>query len=93
LCSHFDLLTDGRWLQQAGNTPKKWVGAILLDLGMRMTMPVYHKLTYQQATSSSDMIRLYRLHMGNNNNTFFRWVTITFWQRRTIPLGKSQSRP
>jgi hypothetical protein len=28
LCSHFDLLTDLRWLQLAGNTPKKWVGAI-----------------------------------------------------------------
>jgi hypothetical protein len=28
LCSHFDLLTDGRWLQQAGNTPKRWVGVI-----------------------------------------------------------------
>ena len=25
MCSHFDLLTDGRWLQQAGKTPKRWV--------------------------------------------------------------------
>jgi hypothetical protein len=32
LCSHFDLLTDGRCLQHSGNTPKKWLGAILLDV-------------------------------------------------------------
>jgi hypothetical protein len=25
-------------------------------------------------------IRLYRLHMGNNNDTIFRWVTIAFWE-------------
>src|SRR5271165_1372792 len=30
--------------------------------------------------------------MGNKDNTFFRSVTNTFWHRRTIPLGKSQSR-
>jgi hypothetical protein len=32
LCSHFDLLTDGRCLQHSGNTPKKWLGVVLTPL-------------------------------------------------------------